>query len=266
VAWPVARATWVWNNSGARIRFVPSSRDDAQLVIDHFPHRRCVGHAQATLGFTRQARVWLPRIDESSQLCNSYTSAHAVAHELGHVLGLSHEARGCALMNPTGTWRGAKLCPPAENWEWRCGLLEEDDVRGAVALYGGRVATVGRNCPVYAAMTAPSRLAAESRPDEQRIGLRFIRPSLPTLPAFLAAAAPGEGGYAFAAEQDRCPTDFAAARKYRWSVRPVAEAQVFDRSPSQPGRYCYAVWAFDALGRPSGRPAWAWVHVSPPLG
>ena len=263
-AWPVARAVWVWNHSGARIRFVPSSRTDAQLLIDHLPNGRCVAHARATLGFTRQARVWLPWIDESSQVCNSYTSALAVAHELGHVLGLSHEERGCALMNPTGTWRGAKLCPPAEQWEWRCGLLEEDDVRGAVALYGGRVATGGRDCPIYAAMSAPLRFAAEPRPDQYGIGLRFSRPPLPALPTFLALAAPWEGGYAFTAEENRCPTDYSAARKYRWSVQTGEETQIFDRSRAQPGRYCYAIWAFDALGRPSERPAWAWVRVSAP--
>lgn len=265
-AWPVARAVWVWNNSGARIRFVPSSRTDAQLVIDHFPHRRCVGHAQATLGYSRQARVWLPRIDESSGVCNSYTSAHAVAHELGHVLGLTHEERGCALMNPTGTWRGAKLCAPAEQWEWRCGLLEEDDVRGAVALYGGRIVGVARDCPVYAAIAAPARLVAEERQDQYGIGLRFIRPPLPQVPTFLAATARSEGGYARSSEQNRCPTDYAAARQFRWSVGAGAETQIIDRSHVQPGRYCYAVWAIDALGRPSAQPAWAWAQISQPLG
>jgi hypothetical protein len=259
-AWPVARAVWVWNHSGARIRFVPSSRAEAQLLIDHLPDARCVGHARATLGFTRQARVLLPRLDESSQLCNSYASAHTVAHELGHVLGLGHEQRGCALMNPTGTWSGAKLCPSAHRWEWRCGLLEHDDVRGAVAFYGGRVTTVGRDCPVYAAMAAPSRFAAEPRPDQYGIGLRFSRPPLPALPTFLAAAAPWQGGYAFSVERNRCPTNFTVARKYNWSVQAGEQTQIFDRSRA-PGRYCYALWAYDALGRPSDHPAWAWTQI-----
>jgi hypothetical protein len=265
-AWPVARAVWVWNHSGARIRFVPSSRADAQLLIDHFPHRRCVGHARATLGFTRTARVWLPRIDETTQACNSYSSAHAVAHELGHVLGLGHEERGCALMNPTGSWQGATLCPSAERWQWRCGLLEHDDVRGVVALYGGWVATSGRDCPLYAPMKGPVRLAAEPRLDQRGVLLRFGRPPLPTVPTFLAAAAPGNGGYAYAADQDRCPTDFTAARKFGWGVQAGGATELVDRSRVLPGRYCYAVWAFDAIGRPSDRPSWAWVHVTQPLG
>ena len=264
-AWPVARAVWVWNNSGARVRFVPSSRSEAQLVIEHFPHGRCVGHATGTVGYMRRARIQLPRIDESSASCNSYFSALAVAHELGHVLGLSHEARGCALMNPTASWRGASLCPRAEKWTWRCGLLEEDDVRGAVALYGGRVAVTGRDCPIYSSMSPPLRFGAESRPDQFGIGLRFTRPPSPTLPTFLAALAGTRGSWGFSSEQDRCPTDSATAQRYRWSVQPGEEVEIFDRSRSQPGSYCYAMWAFDGLGRPSKSPAWSLVRVTEPL-
>lgn len=259
-AWPVARAAWVWNHSGARVRFVPSSRADAQLVIDRFPHGGCVAHARATLGFGRPARVWLPRIDETSELCNSYTMAHAVAHELGHVLGLAHEERGCALMNPTGTWRGPKLCPTAQPWEWRCGLLEEDDVRGAVALYGGRIAAVARDCPVYQAIRAPARAVARAYPG-QGVELRFVRPALPAVPTFLAVSTTSTGGYGFSVQRDRCPTDVAAARRYRWSVQAGEETRIADRSRLEPGRYCYAVWAFDGLGRASAQPAWAWVTV-----
>lgn len=259
-AWPVARAAWVWNNSGARVRFVPSSRADAQLVIERFPHGNCVAHAKATLGFGKQARVWLPRIDETSELCNSYTSAHAVAHEFGHVLGLTHEERGCALMNPTGTWRGPKLCPTKESWEWRCGLLEEDDVRGAVALYGGRVSTIARDCPVYDAIRAPARVVAQAYPG-QGIELRFGRPGLPAVPRFLAVAASSTGGYGFSVQRDRCPTDVATARRYRWSVKVGEETRIAERTRLEPGRYCYAVWAVDGLGRPSALPARAWVTV-----
>jgi hypothetical protein len=258
-AWPVARAASVWNHSGARVRFVPSSRADAQLIIGHFVSRRCVSHAQGTVGYGRPAYVWLPRLDESSSVCNSYASATMVAHEFGHVLGLSHETRGCALMNPTGSWRGAKLCTSSNPWEWRCELLEYDDVRGAVALYGGRIATTARNCPAYTAMGAPFGFAAEADSDRSGIDLRFSRPGLPKMPTFLAAGARSEGGYAVKGELNRCPTDFKAAQRYRWSVTAGAETTIFQASA--PGRYCYAVWAFDQLGRPSAQPALAWVQT-----
>ena len=258
-AWPVARAVSVWNHSGARVRFVPSSRADAQLIIGHFTHRRCVSHAQGTVGYGPHASVWLPRVDETSSVCNTYASVSAVAHELGHVLGLTHETRGCALMNPTGTWRGAKLCTSPNFWEWRCEILEDDDVRGVVALYGGRVAVTPRNCPLYGAMNAPAGLAAKASADSSGVNLRFGRPDLPKLPAFLTASARSEGGYGVASELNRCPTDFKIAHKYAWSVKTGAEPEIFQRST--PGRYCYAIWAFDQLGRPSERPAWAWVQV-----
>jgi hypothetical protein len=259
-AWPVERAVYVWNHSGARVRFVPSSQADAQLIIGHFTHRRCVGHALGTLGYAPKASVWLPLVDESSSVCNSYASVSAVAHELGHVLGLKHETRGCALMNPTGSWRGAKLCTSANPWEWRCEILEDDDVRGAVALYGGKVAVTPRNCPVYAAMSAPRGFAAQASADGSGVDLRFSRPELPKLPTFLAASARSEGGYGLAAELNRCPTDFRAARKYGWSVKSGAESKIFERLT--PGRYCYAIWAFDQLGRPSERPVWAWAQLT----
>jgi hypothetical protein len=204
--------------------------------------------------------VWLPRLDESSSVCNSFASALMVAHEFGHVLGLNHETRGCALMNPTGSWRGAKLCTSANPWEWRCDLLEYDDVRGAVALYGGKIVSTAHNCSAYAPMSAPSRFSGDADADQGGIDLHFSRPTLPKLPVFLAAAARSEGGYAIKRELNRCPTDFKAAQRYGWSVSAGAETTI--SQASAPGRYCYAVWAFDQLGRPSAQPARVWVSLT----
>jgi hypothetical protein len=257
-AWPVARAVYVWNHSGARVRFVPSSLASAQLLIKHFSHNRCVGHAAATIGYVRNATMWLPRIDESSSICNSYSSAHAVAHELGHVLGLGHEERGCALMNGVGTWRGAQRCSQNENWTWRCGLVEPDDVDGAVKLYGGRVSSASRgSCPAYTPIGAPPSLSAERR-GEAVVGLRFGRPALPLLPPFLAALTRSEGGWALARGRNACPTEFAGAKRYAWSVGIGEQMVIAERLP-QAGRYCYALWSTDPLGRPSDLPAIAWV-------
>jgi hypothetical protein len=259
-AWPVARAVYVWNHSGARVRFVPSSLASAQLVIKHFSHNRCVGHARATLGYVPRATVELPRIDETSQLCNSYSSAHAVAHELGHVLGLGHEDRGCALMNSRGTWSGAQHCRQEAVWTWRCGLLEPDDINGVVRLYGGRTSTTSRgSCSAYAPIRAPLSLSAEPRADGI-VALRFSRPVLPLMPLFLASLTQSEGGWAIAHSANACPTGFAGAKRYAWSVRIGEQAAIGDRLP-QPGRFCYALWSTDSLGRPSDRPATAWVTV-----
>jgi hypothetical protein len=259
-AWPVARAVYVWNHSGARVRFVPSPLAAAQLVIKHYPHNRCVGHAEATVGYGANATMWLPRIDESSSVCNSYSSVHAVAHELGHVLGLGHEERACALMNGRGTWSGAEHCRDEADWTWRCGLLEPDDINGAVALYGGRPSTTSRgSCSAYAPIGAPLRLSTERRAGGI-VGLRFVRPAAPRVPLFLAALTRSEGGWAIAHAANACPTSFAGAKRYAWSVRIGEQMAIADRLP-QAGRYCYALWSTDPLGRPSDRPATAWITV-----
>ena len=259
-AWPVARAVYVWNHSGARVRFVPSSLSSAQVVIRHFSHNRCVGHARATVGYSRRAFVELPRIDETSSICNSYSSAHAVAHELGHVLGLGHEERTCALMNGVGTWRGAQHCRQEAVWTWRCGLLEPDDVNGVVALYGGRKSSTSRgSCPAYTPIQPPGRLSIQKL-GTQAITLRFGRPVAPPMPLFLSAMTRNDGGWAIASARDRCPTAVSEARRYRWDVGVGEQMQISDRAPA-PGRHCYAIWSTDPLGRPSDRPATAWIAV-----
>jgi hypothetical protein len=66
-----------------------------------------------------------------------YEMALIVAHELGHVLGLDHETSVCATMNPSVGDDHTTRCPAPPPGMWTCRLLQADDVRGAVSLYGG---------------------------------------------------------------------------------------------------------------------------------
>ena len=62
------------------------------------------------------------------------------AHELGHVLGLGHESRGCTVMAAVVKVGPATKCRIAAcKVLWRC-LVQRDDAAGAIALYGRRAA------------------------------------------------------------------------------------------------------------------------------
>lgn len=133
-AWSVDAAAYSWNASGARVRFVRVPRAQAKVLIgirwyraagDARPHR--VGNRIVS------AKVGI----RSGQ--DRYTMALVMAHELGHVLGLDHEDRTCAIMNSHLAGDHSEKCPAPPSGSWVCRLLQPDDVRGAVALYGGTV-------------------------------------------------------------------------------------------------------------------------------
>ncbi len=131
-SWAVDTAAYAWNSSGARVRFLKSSRRNANVLIG-IRWFKIAGDAnvQRVNGRFVGAQVGI----RSGQ--DRYTMALVVAHELGHVLGLDHEDRTCATMNSVLVNNHPEHCPSAPAGTWICRLLRADDVRGAVALYGG---------------------------------------------------------------------------------------------------------------------------------
>ena len=133
-AWSVDTAAYAWNTSGVRIQFVKSSRAAAKVLVGI----RWYKQAGDALVHSRSRTI--VRAEVGIQAGHDrYEMALIVAHELGHVLGLDHELGGCATMNPSVGNDHTTFCPVPPPGMWTCRLLQADDVRGAVKLYGGTV-------------------------------------------------------------------------------------------------------------------------------
>jgi Matrixin len=133
-SWSVDTAAYAWNTSGANVRFVKASRQRAKVLIGIRWYR----HAGDANVSQIDDRIVSARVGIQSGH-DRYEMALIMAHELGHVLGLGHETRVCAVMNPTVGDDHTTLCTAPPTGMWTCRLLQPDDVRGAIALYGGRI-------------------------------------------------------------------------------------------------------------------------------
>ena len=261
--WAVAQAVSAWNTSGAQIRFVSVPRQNAKLVIRSTGSRSCAS-AHATLGYGTAPTVRIWKAGAPTKTCNPYWAAGALAHELGHVLGFGHETRGCAAMNPSGNHLGPSACNRAEPWEWRCRLLEHDDIRGAVAVYGGAARTprAAPTCDLYRPIRAPRHVSSTIDHERGFLRVSVNRPPTPPIPSFLGARRAAES-YVRIWADGSCPATYdAGAPRYRWPVAPGEVAEIVQRVPPSSGDQCLSIWALDGLGRPSARPVS--ITVGPP--
>ena len=285
--WPTRRITyWVgahanarairtavraWNRSGMRLRFVAAPRRRAQVHIRPWPRDGCVGGGVTGTSYDRntglavRAEVRISRPDPLNVACSRWAITMVVAHELGHVLGLGHEPRRCALMNTTlVTLSPANCRPPLEPWRWRCRILERDDVRGAVRIYGGRVKRRGRAiCDLFAAPATPAPLSAT--PDGLGgLAVSFLRPPARRPPPHVLA---GPETYLVAYKPTTCPAapddPGSLSTSGLWTVPEGGVQQLLLETPPS-GRYCVAAWARDGVGRFSPEPATTLVDIPPP--
>ena len=132
--WAVDTAAFAWNSSGARVQFLKSSRQNADVLVG-IRWFKIAGEARL---HRLNGRIVRAEVGIQSGH-DRYVMTLVTAHEFGHVLGLGHENSVCATMNSVVVVNHPEHCAPPPAGMWVCRLLRTDDVRGAVSLYGGSV-------------------------------------------------------------------------------------------------------------------------------
>ena len=257
----VRQAVEAWNTSGASLEFVAVPRAEAELVIKSgslvdggFTSQlhRTTSSGEVLTPRPGDAEIQLPAWSAEEARDRRPEAALVAAHELGHVLGLGHEDGGCALMNSSITNAAPSQCPPPEAGQYRCRLLERDDVRGAVALYGGEVAFQGRSssCDLFPPPDPPADLSIRFDPESSdRIRLEWRNATAKRLESVVVARSTGE-----------CPT---GGRRADDTVLEAASgARQAVSLPLELSDVCYALWSRDSYGRLSVAPVT--VRFDPP--
>jgi Matrixin len=283
-AQPVADAAKAWNASGARVRFVATSRRRARVVIAPLTTaaRQRLGLTElglATLGWAdprsrarnpvgsgtvRGNRVWLVPPGAAGGLSRT-SLAQVAAHELGHVLGLDHTTGGCATMNP----RLNERCQAPAPWQAHCRILEADDVRGVIRRYGGKLRALGpQYCDVAAVPGPPLGLTGTlTDPRTGAIALQWTNPtgvsfqSQFTLDAIAGRAT--VNGYYVNAALDACPSLSTTAALFAADAAVADAPQSVSTFVPTPGHWCFTVGIQDVFQR-FGPPASVYVDVPAP--
>jgi hypothetical protein len=168
-----------------------------------------------------------------------------VVHELGHVLGLKHVRNRCAVMSADGMGR----CAQPEAWQVRCRMLEADDVRGAVARYGGRMKPLAPAfCDLAAPPLPPVALAATFDADAREIAITWTN-----------AQGSSVRSAATVVDRDACASE---PPPFRYEANPDTPGSDRFAVDDAGGRYCVSVWSADEFGRLSAA-ATAWIDVPP---
>jgi len=244
-------AARAWNRSGARVRFVETSRSKARLLISAFRRRPCFGIVgQATAGYPGNGRRSRMMLQPS---CPYGVRVMTAAHEFGHVLGLGHQERGCALMSAVYL---SHCRPQPLEWEWFCQPARSDDVKGALRLYGGHFHRPSSTFCIAPTVPGPVRAmssAADPAGSLARVRLTFVTPATATLRRVIVSRGHG---------CPDTPVSFAVPIQQRVGVKPrfgtLVEEKVnpgrsvpmsVDDLDVGAGSWCYAVFTLDRQAR-----------------
>ncbi|MCB0878766.1 MAG: hypothetical protein KDC46_07275 [Thermoleophilia bacterium] len=281
----VRRAVIAWNSVGARIRFRRTfNRRRANIVIRNTRQVPAgCGTGQATLGYPGRGRQGYVNIlhgyAKDGQGCAWPGQTFVVTHELGHVLGLDHDDRACALMNASHTnGVAASRCLPGDTFaqhraQWRCRLIEARDARRVVRKYGGRMRPRRRNpwCNLVPYPRAPAPLTVQSPENMSTVTVTLHRPNDYTTPPYLKNEA-SASSYELHRTAGSCLASRpalgndawqeSAVAAYSWSIEAGGDEVVVDNRPEPAGPWCWAAWTIDQFGRASAAPATATVDIA----
>lgn len=268
-----------WNTSGVAVRFMPVRAARAEVTILPMPviplssveKTRGGGSADA-LGYAtvgaiprtaavrgpsgrvvHGAHLWLARVgarDRYGIRLSLGTIKRVAVHEFGHILGLGHEHKACAVMQPILN-EGCGITRP---WIGLCNdPLEPDDIRGAVNLYGGREPTFHKRlCTISPRPGRPRQASVRLTDNNAMTVFRWRNPSGVTLrighlvdPYALDGRATIEDDEIQGSQQG-CPT---GAGDVLERQPTHAGARVEITLPLPPGSWCLRVRVIDAFGR-----------------
>ncbi len=227
----VKQAAAAWNRSGMKGKWKPVSRGRADIIIKVNSMIGVAGLATSWNGNRGLIELNANTLKGKSPDARA-TQGGVVAHEMGHIIGLDHE-NGCATMNAV-LWSGCKQ--PKEPWLYRCGLLQSDDIRGAVKLLGGKAKKPGKEfCPLEKAPGKVTNLTGTWDAEVQVMKLSWSLPSK-NAPASATVRRGGPDG--------DCPKPGKGTK-----VSDVGRDRATDYQPKA-GTYCYVVTSEGKLGRP----------------
>lgn len=226
------RAIKDWNSANLKIKFKITTKKNSQVVIVEKKRVPCGGSACGDLGYIRgrQSKVTMTAGYKPSIYDAPIYSA-LVAHELGHILGLSHSSKDTQLMYPYIN-HVVKLTETGA-----CRFYNTEDLKRVKKMYGGKgTMAVKSSCRFAPAAGKVSGLKITR--DETTVRLSWNAASNASAYSVVRSSANGT-----------CPANPRSGTRLDLNGRTA-----FDYSLTEGKRYCYRVFSYNKEGylNPSG--------------